>query len=271
MRPREFGGATLGCLAFATLLGFAPMPLSDAGISQLRQLARGVLLYSTDFDGVYPLAMAKEAGTSRWLSNRRIEAPAGLMRDTSPELRQSCASAWVNAVAPYWPDESVLAIAGAPTAPPYLKLEDTLRAPWRVGVTYNGYLHQYARTSVEHPEQVPLIWTGLGRANAEGYAMSTPTLDCLMIMQQECIFNPKPNGFATMRSMMFMALGPAAAFDGAMVFGMADGSAKRVEPHLKQESYFTETDPWAQYMPDGRPVSFFHDSDGYVRQFRPDR
>lgn len=271
MRPRELVGVTLGCVSFAIVLGFAPVPDSDSGMSQFRQLARGIHLYSADNDGVYPLAMAFEAGTNRWLPNRRIEAPAGLMRDTTPDMAKSFAAGWVNSVAPYWPAQDVLVIAGAPTAPPYLRLEDTVKAPWRVGVTYNGYLHRLGREAVAHPESVPLMWTGLGRANAEGYAMSTPSLDCFMLMQHECIFNPKPNGFATMRSMMFMALGPAAAFDGAMVFGMADGSARRVEPHLKQESYYTETDPWAQYMPDGKPMSFFKDSDGYVKQFRPDR
>lgn len=271
MRPRELVGVTLGCVSFAIVLGFAPVPDSDAGLSQFRQLARGIQLYSVDHDGVYPLAMAFEARANRWLPNRRMEAPAGLMRDTSPEMTQSYAAAWVNSVARYWPAQDVLVIAGAPTAPPYLKIEDTLKAPWRVGVTYNGYLHRLAREGVEHPEAVPLIWTGLGRANAEGYASSSPTLDCYMLMQQECVFNPKPNGSSSLRSMMFMALGPAAAFDGAMVFGMADGSAKRIEPHLKQDPYFTETDPWAQYVTDGRPISFFHDSDGYVKQFRPDR
>lgn len=271
MRPREFGGIAFGCITFMVLFGFSATPESDSGMSQFRQLARGVHLYAVDHDGVYPLAMAYEAGANRWLPNKRVEAPAGLMRDTTPEMRAAFAAAWVNSVAPYWPAEDVLVIAGAPTAPPYIKLEDTLRAPWRVGVTYNGYLHRYNRSAVEHPELVPLVWTGLGRANAEGFASSSPGLDCMMLMQAECLFNPKPNGFATARTMMFMALGPAAAFDGAMVFGMGDGSAKRVEPHLKQEAFLSEVDPWATYIPDGKPTSYFNDSQGYVPIFRPDR
>lgn len=271
MSLRQMGSVVLGCGGFSVMLGFSGLPDSDTGMSQMRQVARGIHLYSLDADGVYPLAMAYESGAKRWLSNRRIEAPAGLMRDTPPELTTAFAAAWVNSVAPYWPAAEVLAIAGAPTAPPYVKLEDTLRTPWRVGVTYNGYLHRWSRSSVEHPEMVPLIWTGVGRANAEGFATSTPNLDCQMLMQEVCAFNPKPNGFATSRSMMFMMLGSAAAFDGAMVFGMADGSAKRVIPHMKQTPFMAEDDPWSSYGLDGRGMAYILHKDGYIDQFRPDR
>lgn len=70
---------------------------------------------------------------------------------------------------------------------------------------------------------------------------------------------------------MYLVSGPAAVFYGAMVFGMADGSAKRVPPHLKREPYQSDVDPWAVYGPDGRPNSYFFDKHGYVAHFHPNR
>lgn len=273
MSLRQLGAVVLGCGVFSVMLGSAGRPESDSGMTQFRLLARGIHLYAQDADGTYPLSMVLEAGpgAGQWSSSRRIAAPPGLMRDTTPALKAAYAAAWVNSVAPYWPNADVLVIAGAPTAPPFLKLEDTLTTPLRVGVTYNGYLHRLSQSVVPHPELVPLIWTGLGKANAEGFATASPNLNCQMLLQPECIFNPKPNGFATSRTMMFMALGSAAAFDGAMVFGMADGSAKRVQPHLKTEPFKSEDDPWGSYTQDGRPMTYFNDEHGYVAHFRPDR
>lgn len=71
--------------------------------------------------------------------------------------------------------------------------------------------------------------------------------------------------------MMSPPLAGAAVFDGAMVFGMADGSAMRVQPHLQQKHFLSATDPWGFYDSDGKALAHWMLPDGYIAQFRPDR
>jgi hypothetical protein len=243
-------------------------------MAQLQQLGHGILMYQQDANGVYPIAMLRDPNGpqgARWLWNRSIEAPAGLMRDTSPEMRASHRAAWVNSVAPYWPNQEVLKIADAPIGGPRLKLEDTVQNPWLVGFNYNGLLHVYEQSAITHPELVPIIWTGQGRANREGYAQASPTLWCdALPLEEPCKFKSKPKGFATVRANMFLMYGPASVFDNAMVFAMADGSAQRMVPKMNLEPDPKTEDPWTSYSPDGRGMTFMV-AEGYPPFFRPDR
>ncbi len=268
MRPREVVIVSGIAVGFLSLLGFVKPEPQGSGMNQLRQLGRGILLYRDDAHGVYPLGMGKDSHLDQWLSHRGIEAPAGLMRDTDPSVTLAHRSAWVNAVARYWPSPELLKIAGAPIKGGRRKLEDTIRDPWLVGVNYNGLLHQYEHASVPHPELVPLIWTGQGRANREGCAVSSPVLYCFARPGQEpCKFTPQ--GSFPAHAVIFPPVGPAGVFDGAMVFGMADGSAKRVLPDKVMD--MKSEDPWGSYDSRGHGTTYKTDSAQYMPLFRPDR
>jgi hypothetical protein len=259
-------GLTLG---FFALLGFAaPSPQGNSGVSQLRQLGRGIQLYTADANGTCPLAMIKEPNINRWQWNRSIEAPAGVRRDTPPEVAEAFRSAWVNSVLPYWPNKDLLKIEGAPTAEPRLRLEDTVKDPWLVGFNYNGLLHAYSSQAVAHPELVPLIWTGQGFANREGLVNAMPTLTCEMWLQgnEPCKFGTGQQ--FSQKAAMFMQMGPAKVFDGAIVLAMADGSVRRLIPD--GETNMTSDDPWAMYDRRGHGMSY-KQVDGYPPLFRPDR
>lgn len=261
----------MGCGAFAVMLGLAGAPQSGDGMAQIRQLARGLHLYSIDHGDRYPIAMPYDSVALRWAPNYRTEAPAGFLRDGHDMLKGSYPSVWINSVSSYWSSIDSLAIPGAPDGPVNYKLEDTLKEPWRVGFTYNGYLHTLDRGSVVHPELVPLIWTGHGRANAVGRVYAMPNLSCNSIVPKPCIFEFGADTSNNARTMMLPPLGSMSVFEGAMVFGMADGSAKRVKPHLKTEPFWTEADPWSHYDREGKPLAHFVWPDGYMVPFRPDR
>jgi len=271
MSLRQVGGVALGCGLFSVLLGYGGAPQSGDGMAQMRQLARGIHLYSLDHSDTYPIAMPYDGVAQQWAPNYRTEAPAGFLRDGHEMLKASYPSVWINSVAPYWPSIEILAIPGAPDAPVKYKLEDTLRDPWRVGFNYNGYMHTLSRSTVVHPELVPLIWTGHGRANSRGHVSAMPNLRCWPPSTGPCIFTNSPDPANSIRTMMSPPLASAAVFDGAMVFGMADGSAIREHPHLKEKPFLSATDPWVSYDRDGKALSHWMLPDGYILQFRPDR
>ncbi len=271
MRIRDTLALAALAVGFTSLVGFVPRARQSDGMAQLRQLGRGILLYRADANETYPLAMGLEPEYPRWMWTRSTEAPAGLMRDTSPQLRAVQRCIWVNSVVPYWPNAEILAIPGAPIGGPRLKLEDTLTNPWLIGFNYNGLLHMLEHGVLVHPELVPVIWTGHGRANAEGKAISSPALTCDMVDRTPCKFGSMPDGFQMMRTSMFMQYGSAEVFDGAMVFGMADGSAKRITPTLNREPGEITDEPWGSYAPDGKGMTYWRDDAGYPPLFRPDR
>jgi len=271
VRLRETLVLSAAAVAFGSLAGFVPRVAESDGMAQLRQLGRGILMYKGDSNDTYPLAMGLDPNYPRWMWSKSTEAPAGLMRDTAPEMKQVQRCIWVNSVAPYWPSPETLAIPNAPIGGPRLKLEDTVSNPWLVGFNYNGLLHMLEHAAIAYPELVPVIWTGQGRANTEGRAMSSPTLTCDMVDRIPCKFGRMPDGYQMMRTSMFLQYGPAAAFDGAMVFGMADGSAMRLVPTLNREPGDMGDDPWGSYAADGKGMTYWHDDAGYPPLFRPDR
>lgn len=255
-------------VAFFALLGLAEPAPQNSGVSQMRQLGRGISLYAADANGTCPMSMVLDEAGAQWLGNLSIEAPAGLMRDTSPGRTEGFRSCWVNSVVPYWPSVSILKIEGAPTAPPRLKLEDTIKDPWLIGFNYNGLLHAYRTAAIAHPELVPLIWTGQGLGNREGRAQTMPNLSCFLVGPKEpCLFNSQAT-VGLMRSMMFMQVGPARVFDGGMLFAMGDGSVKHITPDPQMN--MASEDPWGMY--DSRGYGMSYKTDGaYPPLFRPDR
>lgn len=260
-------GVVVGCGLFFVLLGFTGAPQSGDGMAQLKELARGCSLYAEDWEGTYPLAMGHANGV--WLHPQRIEAPAGLSRDSSGERKRGDASAWVNSLAPYWKSNSLLTLPGAPVKKLGLKLEDTLKDPWLVGVTYNGLLHRWPKGAVPHPELVPVIWTGLGRVNREGVATASPLLLQCGFVSDPCGFEPSATAWA-MRASLIRMEGPVATFDGAIVLGMLDGSARRILPVKKGPSADSD-DPFVGYGVAGEPSLGKTDRSGYPALFRPDR
>ena len=267
MQIRELVLGSVLSTAIAALAGFAPQSTKSDGIAQVKELARGFSLYAADWEETYPLAMGHATGV--WMLYRSVEAPAGLLRETTEERKLADASVWVNSVASYWKSTDLLRIPDAPVKKLEAKLEDTLKNPWLVGFNYNGLLHQLPKSSVENPELVPAIWTGQGNVNREGFSSASPILKCGLVTDP-CRFDPSLTKWE-MRASLVRVEGPTAVFDGAMVFGMIDGSARRITPQLDRKSNPTSDDPNAGYNSSGTPSFYVTDRQGYPPLFRPDR
>lgn len=251
----------------ALLAGFAPQSPKSDGMVQVKELARGFGLYAADWEETYPLAMGHATGV--WMLYRKVEAPAGLLRETTEERKLADASVWVNSVAPYWKTIDLLRIPGAPIKKLAATLEDTLKNPWLVGFNYNGLLHKFPKSSVAHPELVPAIWTGQGNVNLEGLSTASPILKC-GLTSDPCGFDPSLKAWE-MRASLVRVEGPVAVFDGATVFGMLDGSARRIVLELDPKARGNSDDPHAGYSPSGTPTLYVTDRQGYPPLFRPDR
>jgi hypothetical protein len=158
------------------------------------ELAKAILLYATDNDDRFPLAIIpRENGTWNWAS--AIPTPADAIGQGPWSQPASVARAglhWANTVRPYVNDETHYRDASQIVQPLPM---DVLRegvTPLSVGLTLNGLLHLYPKSSVTNPGLVPLVWAGTGSYAIKGRGTANPVLMC--IFQGPCAFTPSPSG-----------------------------------------------------------------------------
>ncbi len=261
---------SLGMIWFVLLGAFGPAVLQsthrdDSVLSErLHAQVRGLQLYTEDWDAIMPVCYRSDFPL-QVLFNATIEVPPGWRRDTSAERKAQYFTRYPNSVAPYFRSLADLEIPGAPLIDfGSYRLEDSIADPLPVGFAFNGLLNSYPKASITSPNLVPMVWTGLGRANSRGLAENSPMLMCIQARPiNECRFDPKD---MTMSGSLLMLRGESKVSDGGIYFGLADGSVKVVPVNTNNEP--DSADPWK--YENGRAWAYA--SDGrYPPIFRPDR
>lgn len=193
---------------------------TGATMNSSGELAKAVLLYTTDNDGWFPFAIIpRDNGTWSWSS--LIPTPANAIGEGPWSEPGSVARAgihWANSVRPYVNDESHYMDETQVVQPlPH----DVFRqgvSPMPVGLTMNGLLHLYPKSSIANPGLVPVVWAGMGSHAVKGRAAANPVLYC--VFREPCMFQPKapespgPTGMGT-KAMM---LGPASTYFNGTVW-----------------------------------------------------
>lgn len=163
----------------------------ESEVNRSGALAKAMLIYANDNNGFFPQSMGTRAdGNGMWAT--MYPAPPGVIADsnwTDPFYIRAAGSHWANVIRSYVtkaehyrdPGQQVV---GLPTDffTPGMK-------PLAVGLTMNGLLHSYPRSSVDNPGLVPLIWAGNGSVAILGRATTNPVLNCQSA--GPCRFNPK--------------------------------------------------------------------------------
>jgi len=162
-------------------------------MSNAKQYGTAANIYLADSDDVMPIGYGiSVTGVVRW--NTFIPFPAGWFDDGggwsgASGLAQS-ASHWANSTQPYVKSGNLGEVSGAQTA--QAAASDfslpKLKQPYSIGLTYNGLMSTYNATAVAYPSQAVLFWTGFGKLNWTGRALTSPALVCPGV--GACQFNP---------------------------------------------------------------------------------
>ncbi|MDW8052742.1 MAG: hypothetical protein RMJ83_09735 [Armatimonadota bacterium] len=245
--------------------------------SRIRAIALGMAMYAADYDEVLPFAFGASP-VGRWLWNDPHPVPHD-WRPSDESLYSAFASMWANSVLPYL---DLNRSSKTPTVYDWLRCPSVRakrvagvdysaarRRPAYASYTYNGLLHQYPVGLVDNPATVPLVWEGLGRQAAFGFARSNPVLRCEFNEQIPCRYT-SCSSQTPLRGVMFIPESSLWIHPKGVAFAFVDGHAEwrrlgLVVGGATNPSY----DPFTNSNTRGVPSDYWQDSCGYALLFRP--
>ncbi|MEJ5253416.1 MAG: DUF1559 domain-containing protein [Chthonomonadetes bacterium] len=253
-------------------------------LSNTKQLGLGFLMYTQDYDELFPLAGGYAAGVG-WLWNFWHAVPEDWRGDICPPDNFRCGSYrsfWANSIAPYLKNQGIWACPSGPSSRLFSDaIYASARKPWtKVSYTYNGLLMQYPQAGIVAPAELTLLWEGRGKVQKEGAALTQPALVCSDPNDLTCRYKPWNNGCQPGNggtSAWFGHDGTQWVHNGGANFVMTDGHAKwrrlgavysNADPANRPATDW-RTDPYTHY--DGQGFPYYAWTDGcHLWLFRPD-
>ncbi len=265
-----------------------------AVLSQSKQTGTAMIMYGSDNDDNFPLAMGRRPAVSgsTWANGVVTPVPEdNLPLDaiwSTPERIAMAATIWANSCYPYMKNRDILEVKGL--------VDDAIagdvpKVKTRANLTMNGLMHGYSQTAIAAPSTAILLWEGAGNQNVVARAFSTPALNCGNA--DDCKFSP--NSYASSAGVgtdifyvttSAMKVWTWSRHRSPMV--RTDSSAKSapigtvIAPKFIAFGDGILSDPWAEVNTDGTaagywPCSFdannnvIQNGKDYVCYFRPDR
>jgi prepilin-type N-terminal cleavage/methylation domain-containing protein len=270
-------------------------------ISNTKQLGTAMVMYATDNDDIFPLAMGKrpESPAGAWGVGLLHPTPANVVMNApwqTPERVDMAANSWGNSIQPYVKSYPMYEVNGLKE----FQFPDTWKdgvTPAKTVLTMNGLLHSYSASSINSPSLAILMWPGQGAVNVKGRSSANPSLNCGTA--PDCRFNPggapsSVTGTATTGNDGMFSTDPTG--NSVWVFSRrrspmvrTDTSAKAftvgntIAPSAVAFGPGIFNDPYAQVASNGSNARFWKcslDGDGnpewnpasnYTCYFRPDR
>jgi len=236
-------------------------------VSNEKQMALSVIMYSQDYDELYPEAFGADPGIGGWGSTYRMPVP--LSWATPVDARANAASGnWINSCAPYTKNYQVVKCPSASNVGFQGGNSYTGSGRQQVSLTYNGLLQSYSQAGVATPGNLPMLTEGTGKAALDGYSLAFPALQCTDATQA-CTYKPCGGTGNGSSSIWFGTFGQTApVHSGGSNVAFCDGHVKfrRLGGAAGGTGY--GIDFWTNYTADV-PVSAWTDS-CHLWLFRPD-
>jgi len=243
-------------------------------ISNNKQLGTATLMYSQDYDELYPMAFGYYNGIG-WLYNYIGNAPYNAACTNG-----ACGDSWTTGMSGYWinlvqPYSKNYQVAICPSAPikssPYAHASGAPNNA-QTSLAYNGLLMSYPQAGVATPAGLPMITEGWGKGAWDGGYISNPVLICGNASDLTCTYKFNGGSANGGSSGWFGFLGTAGVHGNGMNYTYADGHTKFKNLSLSILSP-GRTNPnneeWAWYNSDGTPAAGWV-TGGQMYYFRPD-
>jgi len=267
--------AILASILFPVFAQAREKARQTACISNNKQLSTATLMYSQDYDELYPMAFGYYNGLG-WLYPYIGDVPYNSNCTNGvcgPSWTTGMSSYWANAVQPYSKNYNILLCPSA--APLSAGYATAAGAPPGVNtsLTYNGLLMCYPQAGVATPAGLPMITESLGKGGFTGGYQSNPVLICANAADMTCSY--KFNGGANVNggtSGWFNFLGTAGIHGNGQNYTYADGHTKFKALSLSVMGAGRtnpNNEPWAVYDATGKPAGGWVIG-GQLYYFRPD-
>jgi len=185
--------AILAAILFPVFAQAKEAAKKTATLAQAKQYGTSLNIYTTDSDDVNPISY----GTFRQFTDWDVITPfpAGWFNDGSWSTPGGVAEAsthWANSLAPYVKNGQLGEVTGAARAEAVTSDFGfpRLKEPYYIGLSMNGLMSTLSASSVVSPSSAPIFWTGFGKLNFGGRALTSPALECDAPAGGPCQFNP---------------------------------------------------------------------------------
>jgi type II secretory pathway pseudopilin PulG len=275
--------AILAAILFPVFAQAKEAAKATADLSNMKQLAVAVQIYTGDSDDVNPLGWGTVPATGAHAPNYNKYVPHDWAATSTPVERSAVSEPFfMNSIQPYVKNYDML------VAPSVQKFEyqptNAVAAGKRKRATtyaYNGLLHGYSSTAINSVSSLPLLTGANGAAETNGWGFANPALNC-PTAGGSCTYQPYSatcststvNGSA---SSMYVTQGAAPTYTSYWFFkkgqnwAFNDSHAKfrRVGATAAPGDSDYRTDPWTGYDTTGRAGSYWWDG-CHPWLFRPD-
>jgi prepilin-type N-terminal cleavage/methylation domain-containing protein len=244
-------------------------------ISNNKQVGLATMMYSQDYDELYPPAFGYYPAGIGWMWNfvgatpYNAPCPNGAC---GPSWTSGMSGFWANVIQPYEKNYQVLLCPSAtPIVPGYAGAAGA-PAPAKTSLAYNGLLMHYSQAGVNVPAQLPMVTEGQGKGGFDGGYISNPVLICGTFTDLSCSFTTAGGTGNGASSTWFGFVGTAGVHGNGQTYTYADGHSKTKILSLNTLAPARtnpRNEPWAFYNADGTPQSAWG-LGGHVYYFRPD-
>lgn len=246
-------------------------------LSNTKQVALAMLMYSQDYDELMPLGTT-QGENGQWYWNFNLAVPWDWRPDVAVGDGRLTAAAnhWGNSTQPYMKNYGLWACpSGIPTSV-RADLEGAAKKPFAtISYTFNGLLSQYSQAGIATPASLPLLWEGRGKVQIKGFALTVPALICQQTgIGTTCAYIPGHSGCSTSKNgetSAWFGINTAWVHTGGMNFALSDGHSKwrRLGGTLSPGDTDYTVDPFTGYNANGNPLYAWWDG-CHLWLFRPD-
>jgi prepilin-type N-terminal cleavage/methylation domain-containing protein/prepilin-type processing-associated H-X9-DG protein len=237
-------------------------------VSNEKQMALSVIMYSQDYDELFPEAFGYDTGVGGWAWNYRLPVPVSWA--TPADARANAATGnWINSCSPYTKNYQVVHCPSSTNVGFDGGNAYTGTGAALVSMTYNGLLQSYSQAGVVTPANLPMLTEGTGKAALQGYSLAFPALDCPTSSQLSCSYIPCGGSGNGSSSVWFGTLNQTApVHTGLNDVAFVDGHVKSRRVGGSSNGTGYQIDFWTGYTADIPQYAWW---DGcHLWLFRPD-
>jgi prepilin-type N-terminal cleavage/methylation domain-containing protein len=278
--------AILAAILFPVFAQAKEAAKKAASISDVKQTGTGMIMYTNDYDDLFPLALTPNSAANPvtqnpWRRTGGMATPPGWIVTPRYQPHEDEVG-FANSIQPYMKSYDLLDLKAGQALPEFATAEqyaNPLKPYKNTGLTMNGLLMAYSASAVESPSKLTLAWYGVGKQSIQGFAVPMPRLNCRGA--GPCRFNSgalPQAGFSSTQGDEWNRWSTMWVYGNGNIFAHTDSSAKyrRMGSNAGSDQFSGDgnNDPFARYFANGEPRDahrcIFGDGPAYMCFFRPD-
>lgn len=171
--------AILAAILFPVFAQAKEAAKKTTAISNAKQIGTAMVMYSTDYDDLFPMAVPPNSATGTWRFAQVLDTPNDWRPGITGTGYPDRAMLFANSIQPYQKNYQVMAAEGGQALSVIgVNYATATRTVADNSFTMNGFAGMASNSEVAEPSRNPLVWQGLGKTKIKGFTFANPQLNC---------------------------------------------------------------------------------------------